>query len=111
VSDDAPGCLDLFESCLETLGQHFSALEDKARAMELPPDALEDLKQEHELGLSGLELWNDSLSLASQFLETENFQQLEDALEGARRAHQLLQEASASNRATVARLESATDPP
>lgn len=96
---------DQFVEFLEGMQQYFSESEQAIRALEIPPEAIEDFRDELEKGFRGLEFYQDGVSCMMQFVDNGDEGCLDEGLELVRCGNDLLNEAMSINRAQRRKFE------
>lgn len=94
-----------FEEYLEQLAEKLQEREDFIRQIEIPPEAIEEMQEELEIGFSGIAHWNDGVSRMMQFVEEFDVTHLEEGLELCREGNDMLNEAMRINRENFKRVE------
>jgi hypothetical protein len=96
---------DQFIDFLEGMQQYFSESEQAIRALEIPPEAIEDFRDELERGFRGLEFYQDGVACMMQFVDTGDEANLDEGLDLVRTGNDLLNEAMNINRAQRRKFE------
>jgi len=97
---------DQFADYIDQLAEKLQERENFIRQIEIPPEAIEDMREELEIGFSGIAHWNDGVARIAQFLDEPEVAHLEEGLEMCRQGNDLLNEAMALNRENYKRVES-----
>lgn len=94
-----------FGEYIEQLAVKLQEREDFIRQIEIPPEAIEDMREELEIGFSGIAHWNDGVARMSQFIDEPDIAHLEEGLEFCRQGNDLLNDAMRINRENFKRVE------
>lgn len=94
-----------FGEYIEQLAVKLQEREDFIRQIEIPPEAIEDMREELEIGFSGIAHWNDGVARISQFIDEPDISHLEEGLELCRQGNDLLNDAMRINRENFKRVE------
>lgn len=94
-----------FGDYIEQLAEKLAERENFIKQIEIPPEAIEEVKEELEVGFSGIAHWNDGVSRMMQYLEDADISHLEDGLDLCRQGNDLLNEAMRINRENFKRVE------
>lgn len=97
--------LDKFAEYIEQLANRLTELEDTIKNMPIPPEIIDEIREELEIGFSGITYWNDGLARLAQFPDSPEVEHLEEGLELCREGNDLLNEAATLNRANYERVE------
>jgi hypothetical protein len=79
--------------------------EQQIREIEIPPEAVEDFREELEVGFSGIQLYTEGVQRMLLFVEDPNPAHLEEGLELARQGNDHINEAMRINRENRRKLE------
>ena len=97
---------------LETFGEYIDQLVDRLaereeyiKNMPIPPDIIDEIREELELGFSGITYWNDGLVRLGLFVEEPDVEHLEEGLDLCRQGNEMINEAAVLNRANYKRVE------
>jgi len=96
---------DEFAQFIDTTIEFLSEKEANIRQVEIPPEAVEDFREELEAGLTGIDLFYQGLTEMRLFLEDGEPAHLHAGLEVVVEANQMLNEAIAINRRNRHKLE------
>lgn len=96
---------DQFADYVDQLAEKLQERENFIRQIEIPPEAIEDMRQELEVGFAGIANWNDGVARMAQFIDEPEIAYLEEGLELCRQGNDLLNEAMKINRENYARVE------
>ena len=94
-----------FADYIDQLAEKLQEREDFIRQIEIPPEAIEDMREELEVGFSGIAHWNDGVARLSQFIDEVDVTHLEEGLDLCRQGNDLLNEAMTINRENFKRVE------
>ena len=97
---------DQFADYIEQLAEKLAERENFIRQIEIPPEAIEDMREELEIGFSGIAHWNDGVARLAQFIEEPDVSHLEEGLDLCRQGNDLLNDAMRINRDNFKRVES-----
>ena len=90
---------------LENILSFFAEREQGIRSIEIPPEAIEDFREELENGFKGIQLFYEGVSCMSQFAEQPDPVFLEEGMELVRQGNDHLNEAMRINRSQRAKFE------
>lgn len=79
--------------------------EQQIREIEIPPEAVEDFREELEVGFSGIQLYTEGVQRMLLFVEDPNPTHLEEGLDLARQGNDHINEAMRINRDNRRKLE------
>lgn len=96
---------DDFADYIEQLAEKLQEQEDFIRQIEIPPEAIEEVREELEVGFSGILHWNNGVARLAKFIEETDVTHLEEGLELCRQGNELLNEAMQINRENFKRIE------
>lgn len=96
---------DQFADYIDQLAEKLQERENFIRQIEIPPEAIEDMREELEVGFSGISHWNDGVNRLAQFIEETDIAHLEEGLDLCRQGNDLLNEAMRINRENFKRVE------
>jgi hypothetical protein len=94
-----------FAEFIDTTIEFLSEKEANIRQVEIPPEALEDFREELETGLTGIDLFYQGLTEMRTYLEDSDVEHINAGLEIVREANRLLNEALTINRKNRHKLE------
>ncbi len=97
--------LDEFADYIEQLAERLNEREEFIKKMPIPEEIIDEIREELELGFSGITYWNDGVARLAQFPDDPVVEHLEDGLELCRQGNDLLNEAAQLNRANYKRVE------
>jgi hypothetical protein len=97
--------LDQFADYIEQLAERLAEREEFIKSMPIPPEIIDEIREELELGFSGITYWNDGVARLAQFPDDPDVEHLEEGLELCRQGNDLLNEAAQLNRANYKRVE------
>lgn len=97
--------VETFADYIDQLAEKLAERENFIKQIEIPPEAIEEVKEELEVGFNGIALWNDGVARASQFVDDGDFNHLEEGLDLVRQGNDLLNEAMRINRENFKRVE------
>ena len=83
---------------IERMSQSLAVKEQEIREIEIPPEALDEFREELETGFSGIELYAQGVTEMRLFLADRNPVHVERGLELAREGNDLINEAMRINR-------------
>lgn len=86
-----------FAEYIDQLAEKLAERENFIRQIEIPPEAIAEVKDELEVGFSGIAHWNDGVARLAQFVEDPDVAHLEEGLEQCRQGNDLLNEAMRIN--------------
>lgn len=96
---------DQFADYIDQLAEKLQERENFIRQIEIPPEAIEDMREELEVGFSGIAHWNDGVARMAQFVDEVDVTHLEEGLELCRQGNDLLNDAMRINRENFKRVE------
>lgn len=96
---------DQFGDYIDNLAEKLQERENFIRQIEIPPEAIEDMREELEVGFAGIAHWNDGVARIAQFLDEPEIAHLEEGLEICRQGNEMLNEAMRINRENYKRVE------
>lgn len=94
-----------YATFLDDISNLLAQKEQEIRDIEIPADALEDFRQEIEIGFSGLELYTNGISTMRQFLTDGDEAHIQQGLELIRDGNEMINEAMRINRENRRKLE------
>lgn len=94
-----------FGQFVEEVAQALVEHEEHIRQIEIPPEAVEDFREELEVGFNGIQLWHEGVARLGLFLEEPDVAHLEEGLELCRQGNDYINEAMRINRENRKRLE------
>lgn len=94
-----------FEEFIEEVAQALVKREEDIRQIEIPPEAVEDFREELEVGFTGIQLWHEGVSRMALFSEELDVAHLEEGLDLCRQGNDHINEAMRINRENRKRLE------
>jgi hypothetical protein len=97
--------LDQFGDYIDQLVERLAEREEFIKNMPIPPEIIDEIREELELGFSGITYWNDGVARLAQFADDPDFEHLEEGLELCRQGNDLINEAAQLNRANYKRVE------
>ena len=95
----------MFGDYIDQLVDRLADREEYIKNMPIPPDIIDEIREELELGFSGITYWNDGLARLAQFVEEPDVEHLEEGLELCRQGNEMINEAAQLNRANYKRVE------
>jgi hypothetical protein len=90
---------------LENISKILTQKEQEIREIEIPPEAVEDFREELEVGFAGIDLYNQGVSIMKLFLEDGEPSHIEEGLELIREGNEMINEAMRINRENRRKLE------
>ncbi len=97
--------IETFAEYINQLAEKLAEREDFIKQIEIPPEAIPEVKEELEIGFNGIALWNDGVAAAAQFIDEQDVSFLEEGLELVRQGNDHLNEAMRINRENFKRVE------
>lgn len=97
--------LDQFADYIDQLAARLTEREEFIKNMPIPPEAIDEIQEELELGFSGITYWNDGVARLAQFADDPDIEHLEEGLELCRQGNELINEAASLNRVNYRRVE------
>ncbi len=97
--------LDQFHDYIIQLSERLNEREDFIKKMPIPEEILEEIREELELGFSGITYWNDGVARLALFPDDPDVEHLEEGLELCRQGNDLLNEAAQLNRSNYKKVE------
>lgn len=97
--------LDQFADYVEQLSGRLAEREEFIKNMPIPPEAIDEIQEELELGFSGITYWNDGVARLAMFADDPDIEHLEEGLELCRQGNDLINEAAQLNRVNYQRVE------
>jgi hypothetical protein len=97
--------LDQFADYIDQLVERLAEREEFIKNMPIPPEIIDEIREELEVGFSGITYWNDGVARLAQFPDDPDVEHLEEGLELCRQGNDLLNEAAQLNRANYKRVE------
>ncbi len=97
--------LDQFAEYIEQLSEKLAEREEFIKKLPIPEEIIDEIRDELELGFSGITYWNDGVSRLAQFPDDPAIEHLEEGLDLCRQGNDLLNEAAQLNRANYKRVE------
>ncbi len=94
-----------FEDFIEELSQALQKREEDIRQIEIPPEAVEDFREELEVGFRGIQLWHEGVARMALFTEEMDVTHLEEGLELCGQGNEHINEAMRINRDNRRKLE------
>lgn len=94
-----------YATFLDHISRVLAQKEQEIRDIEIPPEALEDFRQELEIGFSGIEMYNNGISTMRLFLADRNSAHIHEGLELIREGNEMINEAMRVNRENRRKLE------
>lgn len=94
-----------FAEFIDGLSQTLQEREEQIRQIEIPPEAVEDFREELEVGFTGIQLWHEGVARMALFAEDMDVAHLEEGLEICRQGNEHINEAMRINRENRKRLE------
>ncbi|MBM3463384.1 MAG: hypothetical protein FJX76_14895 [Armatimonadetes bacterium] len=99
------GPMDAFKRFLDETSFKMAQKEQEIREIDIPPDAMDGLREELEVGFEGIDLYNQSLIQFRQFSTTSDPNFLRNGLELAWQGNERINEARRINRRNRALME------
>ena len=96
---------DQFSEFIEGLAQTLAEREEQIRQIEIPPEAVEDFREELEVGFTGIQLWHEGVARMALFADDLDVGHLEEGLDICRQGNDHINEAMRINRDNRKRLE------
>jgi hypothetical protein len=97
--------VDQYNAFLDNISNVLSQKEQEIRNIEIPPEAIEDFRQELEIGFSGIDLYNQGIATMKLYVEDRDGTHIEEGLELIREGNELINEAMRINRENRRKLE------
>lgn len=97
--------IETFADYINQLAEKLGEREEFIKQIEIPPEAIPEVKEELEIGFTGIALWNDGVAAAAQFIDERDVAFLEEGLELVRQGNEHLNEAMRINRENFKRVE------
>lgn len=97
--------LDQFGDYIDQLADRLAEREEFIKNMPIPPEIIDEIREELELGFSGITYWNDGVARLAQFADDPDVEHLEEGLELCRQGNDLINEAAQLNRSNYRRVE------
>ena len=97
--------LDQFAEYIDQLVDRLTEREEFIKNMPIPPEIIDEIREELEVGFSGITYWNDGVARLALFPDDPDVEHLEEGLELCRQGNDLLNEAAQLNRANYRRVE------
>jgi hypothetical protein len=97
--------LEEYAAFLDNISRVLSMKEQEIRDMEIPPEAIEDFRQELEVGFSGIQLYNQGIVTMKLYLDDQDSTHLQEGLEMVREGNELINDAMRINRDNRRKLE------
>ena len=92
---------------LGDIQQKLAEREQAIREIEIPPEAVEDFREELEVGFTGIQLYNEGVKRMILFVEDPDVSHIEEGLDLVRQGNDHINEAMRINRENRKRLEEA----
>ncbi len=99
--------LEQFEAFLREMIEVLAEKERGIREIEIPPEAMEDFREELDVGFSGIELYNRGIAVMTSYITDTQPHYLEAGLELIRQGNERINEAMRINRENRTSLEEA----
>lgn len=96
-----------FGSFLGDIQQKLAEREQAIREIEIPPEAVEDFREELEVGFTGIQLYNEGVKRMILFVEDSDVAHIEEGMDLVRQGNDHINEAMRINRENRKRLEEA----
>lgn len=96
---------DQFGEFVDDIMRKLSEREQAIRSIEIPPEAIEDFREELECGFQGITLFYEGVNRMSQYLEALDVTCLEEGLEIVKHGNDQINEAMKINRANRQKFE------
>ena len=96
---------DKFGEFLDDIMRKLTEREAAIRSIEIPPEAIEDFREELETGFQGIQLFYEGVNRMSQYLDGLDVTYLEEGIEIARQGNDHINEAMRINRANRQKFE------
>lgn len=97
--------IDQFAEYIEQLSVRLAEREDYIKKLPIPEEIIDEIREELELGFSGITYWNDGMARLTQFLDDPSVEHLEEGLDLCQQGNDLLNEAAQLNRTNYRRVE------
>ncbi|MBI3926294.1 MAG: hypothetical protein HY319_12190 [Armatimonadetes bacterium] len=97
--------VEQFGEYLEGVAQTLAEREQAIREIEIPPEAVEDFREELEVGFAGIQLYNEGVARMMMFVEDSEVSHLEEGIDLVRQGNEHINEAMRINRDNRKRLE------
>jgi hypothetical protein len=97
--------LDQFADYIDQLVDRLAEREEFIKNMPIPAEIIDEIREELEVGFSGITYWNDGVARLALFPDDPDVEHLEEGLELCRQGNDLLNEAAQLNRANYKRVE------
>jgi hypothetical protein len=97
--------LEDFAEYIEQLMDRLAQREEDIKKLPIPEEIIDEIREELEIGFSGITYWNDGVARLARFPEDPDVEHLEEGLELCRQGNELLNEAARLNRANYRRVE------
>lgn len=97
--------LEEFADYVDQLAERLAKREEDIKKLPIPEEIIDEIREELEVGFSGITYWNDGVARLAQFTEDPDVEHLEEGLELCRQGNDLLNEAAQLNRANYRRVE------
>lgn len=97
--------MERFKEYIEQLSEKLSEREEFIKSLPIPEDIIDEIREELELGFSGITYWNDGLARLIEFTSDPCVEHLEEGLDLCQQGNDLLNEAVALNRTNYRRVE------
>lgn len=97
--------VDEYGAFLESISRVLAQKEQEIREMEIPPEAIEGFREELEVGFSGIEMYNQGVTIMLAYVADGDEAHIHEGLELVREGNDLINEAMRINRDNRRKLE------
>ncbi|MBM3461350.1 MAG: zinc ribbon domain-containing protein [Armatimonadetes bacterium] len=97
--------VEAYSSFLDGIARILAQKEQDIRDIEIPEEALEDFREELEVGFQGIEMYNQGIANMRLFLDDREPSHIQEGLELVREGNEMINEAMRINRDNRRKLE------
>ena len=94
-----------FDQFIEELTEELNKREEDIRQIEIPPEAVEEFREELEVGFRGIQLWHEGVARMALFTQDGDVAHLEEGLDLCVQGNEHINEAMRINRDNRKKLE------
>jgi hypothetical protein len=97
--------IEEYGTFLDNISRILMQKEQEIREIEIPPEAIEEFREELEIGFAGIELYNNGIAHMKVFLEDRNPEHIDYGLDLVKDGNEKINEAMRINRENRRKLE------